>query len=85
MHMKITFNLILTLALWLVAAQGAWAATETRTVTFYMDGGASGNTSVQNYWTLVSSGKTIHWSNNDPSNNKITCKSDKKLQLFVPM
>ena len=80
--MKITFNLILTLALWLVAAQGAWAVTETRTVTFYMDGGASSNTSVQDDWTLVSSGKTIYWSNNDPSNNKITCKSDKKTTTF---
>lgn len=58
------------------------AVTETRTVTFYMDGGASGNTSVQDDWTLVSSGKTIHWSNNDPSNNKITCKSDKKTTTF---
>ena len=81
-RIKRTFNLILTLALWLVAAQGAWAVTETRTVTFYMDGGASSNTSVQDDWTLVSSGKTIHWSNNDPDNNKISLNSNSKTTSF---
>ncbi|GJG34539.1 hypothetical protein PRMUPPPA20_26480 [Xylanibacter ruminicola] len=63
-------------------AQTAWAVTETRTVTFYMDGGASGNTSVQDDWTLVSSGKTLHWSNNDPSNNNIYCRPNKKTTTF---
>ncbi len=76
------FNLILTLAAMLTMAQTAWAATETRTVTFYMDGGASGNTSVQDDWTLVSSGKTLHWSNNDPDNNKISLNSDSKTTSF---
>lgn len=66
------FNLILILATMLTMAQTAWAATETRTATFYMDGGASGNTSAQDDWTLVSSGKTLHWSNDDPDNNKIS-------------
>ena len=81
--MKIIFNLILTLAAMLTAAT-AWAGTtiETRTLTFYMDGGASGNTSVQDDWTLVSSGKTLHWSNNDPSNNKIKCTANKKTTAF---
>ena len=79
---KLSFNLILTLALWLVAAQGAWAVKVTKTVTFYMDGGASGNTSAQDDWTLVSSAKTLHWSNNDPSNNKISWKSNKKIADF---
>ena len=53
--MKLSFHLILTLAAMLTMAQTAWAATkiETRTVTFYMDGGASGNTSAQDDWTLV--------------------------------
>lgn len=66
------FNLILTLAVMLTMAQTAWAVTETKTVTFYMDGGASGKTSAQDDWTLVSSGKTLHWSNDDPDNNKIS-------------
>ena len=79
---KQTFNLILSFALWLVAAQTAWAATETRTVTFYMDGGASGNTSMQDDWTLVSSGKTLHWSNDDPENNKISWRPNKKIADF---
>ena len=45
-RIKRTFNLILTLALWLVAAQTATAGTtiETRTATWQMDGGASGST-----------------------------------------
>ena len=76
------FNLILTLVAMLTMAQTAWAATETRTVTFYMDGGASGNTSAQDAWTLVSNGKTLHWANNDPSNNKISWRSNKKIADF---
>ena len=79
---KQTFNLILSLAFWLTMAQTIWAATETKTVTFYMDGGASGNTSVQDDWTLVSSGKTLHWSNNDPDNNKISLNSKYKTTSF---
>jgi hypothetical protein len=75
-------NLILTLATMLTMAQTAWAATETRTVTFYMDGGASGNTSMQDGWTLVSSGKTLHWSNDDPDNNKISLNSKYKTTSF---
>ena len=45
-RIKQTFNLILTLALWLTMAQTAWATTTTvtRTVTWKMDGGASGET-----------------------------------------
>ena len=71
------FNLILTLAAMLTMAQMAWAGTETRTLTFYMDGGASGNTSAQDDWTLVSSGKTLHWSNNNPSQNKLSWADNK--------
>ena len=83
-RVKLSFHLILTLAAMLTMAQTAWAGTkiETRTVTFYMDGGASTNTSAQDDWTLVSNGKTLHWSNNDPSNNKISWKSDKKIADF---
>ena len=80
--MKRTLNYIFILATMLTMAQTAWAATETRTVTFYMDGGASGNTSMQDDWTLASSGKTLHWSNDDPDNNKITWRSNKKIADF---
>ena len=73
---------MLLLVMLLTMAQTAWAATETRTVTFYMDGGASSNTSAQDDWTLVSSGKTLHWSNNNPSNNKISWRSNKKIADF---
>ena len=61
--MKIKYNLILTLAVMLTMAQTAWAATktETRTVTFYMDGGASGRTSKVDDWTLNSGGITLHY------------------------
>ena len=76
------FHLVLTLTVMLTMAQTAWAVTETKTVTFYMDGGASGNTSMQDDWTLVSNGKTLHWSNNDPSNNKISWRSNKKIADF---
>ena len=41
---KQSFNFILTLVVMLMMAQTAWAKTETRTVTFYMDGGTSGRT-----------------------------------------
>ena len=51
---KLSFHLILTLAAMLTMTQTAGAATETRTVTFYLDGGASGKTSLQDEWTLVS-------------------------------
>ena len=81
-HMKLLFHLILTLVAMLMMAQTAGAATETRTVTFYMDGGASGNTSAQDDWTLVSSGKTLHWSNDDPDNNKISLSSKYQTTSF---
>ena len=80
--MKRTFNYILILTVTLTMAQAMWAGTETKIVTFYMDDGASGNTSVQDDWTLVSNGKTLHWSNNDPSNNKISWRSNKKIADF---
>jgi len=68
------FNLILTLALWLTMAQGAWAGTttETRTVTFYLNGGTSGSTTLADEgWTLVSGGIRLHYNNNATSSNKI--------------
>lgn len=69
-----TFNLILTLAVMLTMAQAAWAGTkiETRTATFYMDGGTSGSTTLADGgWTLVSGGIRLHYNNNATSSNKI--------------
>ena len=82
--MKIKYNLILTLAVILTMAQTAWAATktETRTVTFYMDGGASGRTSKVDDWTLNSGGITLHYANNNPSTNKIGLLSDNQMTTF---
>jgi len=66
--MKKIFNLILTLALWLVAAQGAWAVKVTKTETFYLDGGYSGKTQLQDNWTLLNeNGLTLYYSNTNQS------------------
>ena len=83
-RIKRTFNLILTLALWLVAAQGAWAVTETRTVTFYMDGCTSGRTTLQDDHTLVSGGMVLHYSNKTPDLDKIqlTTNGGRKITTF---
>ena len=78
---KLSFHLILTLALWLMA-QTAWAATETKTVTFYMDGCTS-TTTLQDNWTLVSSeGKVLHYSNNATADNYITLSDKYKRTSF---
>ena len=71
--MKIKYNLILTLAAMLTMAQTAWAGTkiETRTVTYYLNGGTSGSTTLQDNWTLVSGGIRLHYYNNAPSSNTI--------------
>ena len=76
------FNL--TLIVILAMAQTAWAGTkiETRTVTFYMDGGASGRTSKVDDWTLNSGGITLHYANNNPSTNKIGLLSDNQMTTF---
>ena len=67
-HMKLSFHLILTLAVMLTMAQGAWAVTETRTVTFYMDGGYSDKTQLQDNWTLLNeNGLTLYYSNTNQS------------------
>ena len=72
-HMKLSFHLILTLVVMLTMAQGAWAGTtiETRTVTYYLNGGTSGSTTQQDDWTLVSGGIRLHYNNNAPSDNTI--------------
>lgn len=83
-RVKLSFHLILTLVAMLTMAQTAWAATktETRTVTFYMDGGASGRTSKVDDWTLNSGGITLHYANNNPSTNKIGLLSDNQMTTF---
>ena len=83
-RVKLSFHLIITLAAMLTMAQTAWAGTtiETRTVTFYMDGGASGRTSKVDDWTLNSGGITLHYANNNPSTNKIGLLSDNQMTTF---
>ena len=45
----------------LIATQTAWAKTETRTATWYMDGGTSGSTTLQDDHTLVSRGMVLKY------------------------
>ena len=60
--MKIKYNLILILAVMLTMAQTAWAANE-ETVTWTMDGGKSGQTTLSGDYTLINTdGKEIHYS-----------------------
>ena len=82
--MKRTFHLILTLAVMLTMVQTAWAGTkiETRTATFYMDGGTSGRTTKVNAWTLSSGGILLHYANNDPDNNTIGLLSGNQMTTF---
>ena len=70
-RVKLSFNLILTLAAMITMVQTAWAVTETRTVTFYMDGCTSGRTTLQDDHTLVSGGMVLHYSNKTPDLDKI--------------
>ncbi|MCR4915270.1 MAG: hypothetical protein K6A96_05910, partial [Prevotella sp.] len=81
-HIKRTFNLILTLAAMLTMGQTAGAATETKTVTFYLDGGASGKTSLQDEWTLVSGGKELHYSNTNTTVDKILLTERTSITSF---
>ena len=60
----------------------AWAGTETRTATFYMDGGTSGRTTKVNAWTLSSGGILLHYANNDPDNNTIGLLSGNQMTTF---
>ena len=66
---------MILLVMMLTMAQTAWAGTiiETRTVTFYMDGGASGNTNLQgdSRHVLVSGGMTLEYKNNNTAANTI--------------
>ena len=81
--MKKIFNLILTLALWLVAAQGAWAVKVTKTETFYLDGGYSGKTQLQDNWTLLNeNGLTLYYSNTNQSYTISQSISSKKTKFL---
>ena len=70
-HMKLSFNLILTLAAMLTMAQTAWAGTiiETRTVTWKMDGGLSGQTTQITtgtlYTTVDGANQSMVYTNNE--------------------
>ena len=83
-HMKLSFNLILILAVMLMMAQTAWAATkiETRTATWYMDGGASGNTNVQGTHVLNSGGMTLEYKNNNTATNTIYMNPNNNKVIF---
>ena len=83
-RVKLSFHLILTLALWLTMAQTAWAATktETRTATWYMDGGASGNTNVQGTHVLNSGGMTLEYKNNNTATNTIYMNPNNNKVIF---
>ena len=81
--MKKIFNLILTLALWLVAAQGAWAVKVTKTETFYLDGGYSGKTQLQDNWTLLNeNGLTLYYSNTNQSDYISQSYSSQKTRFL---
>ena len=81
-RIKRKFNLILILSAMLTMAQTAWAKTETRTATWYLDGGSSGKTTLQGTHVLISGGMTLEYKNNDPSNNPIFLSSDSKMTYF---
>ena len=82
--MKIKFNLILTLAVMLMMAQTAWAATktETRTATWYIDGGTSGKTNLQGTHVLNSGGMTLEYKNNNTAANTIYMNPNNNKVIF---
>ena len=81
-RVKRSFHLILTLALWLMAAQGVWAVKVTKTVTFYMNGGASGKTTLQSTHVLNSGGMTLEYINNNTAANTIYMNSSNNQVVF---
>jgi hypothetical protein len=62
----------------------AWAGTkiETRTATWYMDGGASGNTNVQGTHVLNSGGMTLEYKNNNTAANTIYMNPNNNKVIF---
>ena len=83
-RIKRTFHLILTLAAMLTMAQTAWAGTttETRTATWYMDGGTSGKTNVDGTHVLNSGGMTLEYKNNNTAANTIYMNSSNNQVVF---
>ena len=81
---KQSFNLILALVVMLTMAQTAWAKTETRTAIWYMDGGTSGKTMLQDDHTLVSGGMVLKYVPASPNIDKIafTNKGGRKQTYF---
>ena len=79
---KQSFNFIFALVVMLTMAQTVWAAIETRTATWYLDGGSSGKTTLQGTHVLISGGMTLEYKNNDPSNNPIFLSSGSKMTYF---
>ena len=64
----------------LTMAQTAWAAKETRTVTFYMDGCTS-TTAMQDNHTLVSEGMVLYYSSNVPNSNYIQLTNNDGIKI----
>ena len=88
---KLSFHLILTLALWLVAAQGVGAAKvmKEKTVTWIMDSGASGSTTVSSnslelFTTYEGANQTLRYTSTDPTTPMIfLSNSDKKVTFWT--
>ena len=70
---RLYFRVAMMLFMMMLTTMTAWAGTtiETRTATFYLNGGTSGSTTQQDDWTLVSGGIRLHYNNNATSSNKI--------------
>ena len=81
-HMKLSFHLILTLAAMLTMAQTTWAGTtiETRTVTWKMDGGLSGQTTQITtgtlYTTVDGANQSMVYTNNENQGFSLTSFGD---------
>ncbi len=70
--------------LMLLTTMTAWAGTkiETKTVTWKMDGGASGNTNVQGTHVLNSGGMTLEYKNNNTAANTIYMNPNNNKVIF---
>ena len=83
---KQSFNFIFALVVMLTMAQTAWAGktTETRAVTFYMDGGVSGKTNLQgdSRHVLVCGGMTLEYKNNNTATNTIYMNPNNNQVVF---
>ncbi len=81
--MKKIFHLILTLAVMLTMAQTTWAVKVTKTETFYLDGGYSNKTQLQNNWTLLNeNGLTLYYSNTNQSDYISQSYSSQKTRFL---